>query len=115
MKLKKIALIAVTICSFLIFSSIYAMAAANWFTATVVSSTAATTFQCQLTGTEESDLGGGIRTFTNKVFLMYEPIQNQILAVLLSAQSMGASVRVYVDPDNGTFPTIYGIGMVSSQ
>jgi hypothetical protein len=109
MKTKKVVLITAMVCSLVLFSSIHALAAANWFTATVVSSTAATTFQCQLTGTEE----GGSRTFTNKVFLMYEPIQNQMLAVLLSAQSMGASVRVYVDPDSGTFPIIYGIGMTS--
>ncbi|MGB5322440.1 hypothetical protein [Lutimonas sp.] len=62
-----------------------------------------------LTGTED----GGSRTFTNKTFLLYAPIQNQMLAVLLSAQGMGANVRVFVDPDIGTFPTIFGISMNS--
>ena len=111
MKSKKVALIAVIACSLLIFASIPAMAAGGWFTATVVSSTAGQQFQCQLTGTEE----GGSRTFTNKIFLLLPDIQNAELAVLLSAQSMGASVRVFVDPDVGQFPTIYGIGLVNQQ
>ena len=109
MKTKKIALIAVMVCSLVLFSSIHVMAAGNWFTSTVVSSTAGTTFQCQLTGTEDS----GSRSFTSKTFILYQPIQNQMLAVLLSAQSMGSPVRVYVDPDVGTFPIIYGISMKS--
>jgi hypothetical protein len=107
MNTKKLVLIAVMACSVILFSSIHALAAANWFTATVVSSTAGTTFQCQLTGTED----GGSRSFTGKTFLLYQPLQNQMLAVLLTAQSMGSSVRVYVDPDAGIFPTLYGIGL----
>ena len=110
MNSKKALLVALMVCSVMFFSSINATAEGNWFTATVVSSTAGTTFQCTLTGSEE---GGGTRTFTNKIFLLYEPLKNSMLAVLLSAQSMGASVRVYVDPDVGTFPTIYGIGLQS--
>ena len=106
---KKAFIIALLVCSVVVFSSINVFAAANWFTASVVSSTAGTSFQCMLTGTED----GGSRTFTNKVFLLYPPIQNQMLAVLLSAQGMGANVRVYVDPQNGTFPTIFGISMNS--
>ena len=107
---KKALLVGLMVCSVMLFLSINAMAAANWFTCTVVSSTAATTFQCKLTGSEE---GGSSRTFTNKTFLLYAPLQNQMLAVLLSAQSMDSGVRIYVDPDAGTFPTIYGIGLVS--
>jgi len=110
MNTKKIAFIAVMVCSVILFSSIHALAAAGWFNATILSSTASTTFQCQLTGTE---LGGTSRSFTGKTFLMYEPLQNQMLAVLLTAQSAGSSVRVYVDPDVGTYPTIYAIGLVS--
>jgi hypothetical protein len=106
---KKAFVIALLVCSVFVFSSLSAFAAANWFTASVVSSTAGTSFQCKLTGTED----GGSRTFTNKTFLLYPPIQNQMLAVLLSAQGMGANVRVYVDPDAGTFPTIFGISMNS--
>ena len=109
MKTKKVALIVVMVCSVILFSSIHALATPNWFTATVVSSTAGTTFQCQLTGTED----GGSRTFTSKTFLLHPTIKNQMLAVLLSAQSMGSSVRVYVDPDAVGFPTIYGIGLKS--
>jgi hypothetical protein len=109
MATKKAFIIALLVCSVVVFSSVNVFAAPNWFTASVVSSTAGTSFQCQLTGTEE----GGSRTFTNKIFLLYPPLQNQMLAVLLSAQSMGANVRVYVDPDNGQFPTIFGISMKS--
>jgi hypothetical protein len=109
MNAKKVALMVVMVCSVILFSSIHALAAASWFTCTVVSSTAGQTFQCQLTGTEE----GGSRTFTSKIFLLYNSIQNQELAVLLSAQSMGSSVRVFVDPDNGKFPILYAIGMKS--
>ena len=108
---KKAFIIALLVCSVVVFSSINVFAAANWFTASVVSATAATTFQCQLTGTE--DPGGSGRTFTEKTFLLYPDIQNQMLAVLLSAQGMGANVRVYVDPDAGQFPTIFGISMKS--
>ena len=108
MNAKKVALIVMVVCSVIFFSSIHASAAANWFNATVVSSTAGTAFQCQLTGTE---VGGSGRSFTSKTFLMYQPIQNQMLAVLLTAQSTVKSVRVYVDPDVGTFPTLYGIGL----
>ena len=50
---KKAFIIALLICSVVVFSSINVFAAANWFTASVVSATAATTFQCQLTGTED--------------------------------------------------------------
>ena len=112
MNSRKVALISLMVFSLVLFSTINVMAAASWFTATVVSSTAATTFQCQLTGTEDSP---GTRTFTNKTFLLYSPLEKSMLAVLLSAQALGTgtSVRVFVDPDVGTFPTIYGIGMVS--
>ena len=107
---RKMAIIALVVGSIVVFSAVNVFAAANWFTASVVSSTAGTTFQCQLTGTEDSAPN---RTFTSKTFILYAPIQNQMLAVLLSAQSMGSAVRVYVDPDSGTFPTIYGISMNS--
>ncbi|BBO67080.1 hypothetical protein DSCA_10100 [Desulfosarcina alkanivorans] len=110
MSSKKVIVIGLIVCSVILFSSINVMAAANWFSATVDSSTAGTTFQCELTGTEE---GGGTRTFTKKTFLLYSPLKNSMLAVLLSAQSIGSSVRVYVDPEVGTFPTIYGIGLQS--
>ena len=106
---KKAFIIALLVCSVVVFSSISAFAAANWFTASVVSSTAGTAFQCELTGTED----GGARTFTNKTFLLFPDLQNQMLAVLLSAQSMASNVRVFVDPDAGQFPTIYGISMKS--
>ena len=109
MNSKKVIVIGIIVCSVIFFSSINVMAAAAWFTATVDSSTAGTTFQCQLTGTEE----GGSRSFTRKIFLLYEPLKNSMLAVLLSAQSMDSSVRVFVDPDNGQFPTIFGIGLKS--
>lgn len=108
---RKMAIIALVVGSIVVFSAVNVFAAANWFTATVVSSTAGTTFQCKLTGTEDS--GSPPRSFTSKTFLLYAPIQNQMLAVLLSAQSMGSAVRVFVDPDNGTFPTIFGISMNS--
>ena len=110
MSSKKVVLIGLMVCSVVLFSSINVMAAGNWFTATVVSSTAGTTFQCQLTGTEDPP---GIRTFTNKTFLLYAPLQNSMLAVLLTAQSTGSSVRVFVDPDLDQFPTIFGIGLES--
>jgi hypothetical protein len=110
MNLKKAVLVGLMVCSVMLFSSINAMAAANWFTCTVDSSTAGTTFQTQLTGSED---GAGTRTFTKKTFILYDPLKKSMLAVLLSAQAMGTSVRVYVDPDNGTFPTIYGISMKS--
>jgi hypothetical protein len=110
MNSKKALLVGLMVCSVILFSSINAMAAANWFTCTVVSSSAATTFQCQLTGSED---GAGTREFTNKTFLLYDPVKNSMLAVLLSAQSMGSSVRVYVDPEDGTFPTIYGISLLN--
>jgi len=106
---RKMVVIVLVVISVVTFSAVNVFAAANWFTASVVSSTAGTTFQCKLTGTED----GGSRTFTNKTFILYAPLQNQMLAVLLSAQSMGANVRVYVDPSSGTFPTIYGISMNS--
>ena len=64
---KKAFIIALLVCSVVVFSSISAFAAANWFTASVVSATAATTFQCQLTGTED----GGGRSFTEKTFLLF--------------------------------------------
>ena len=109
MNAKKVMVMGLIVCSVIMFSSINVMAAANWFTATVVSSTAGTQFQCQLTGTEE----GGSRTFTNKVFLLFPDLQKSMLAVLLSAQATGSPVRVFVDPDAGTFPTIFGIGLKS--
>lgn len=107
MNSSKVIVVGLIVCSVIFFSSSSVMAAAAWFTATVDSSTAGTTFQCQLTGTEE----GGSRSFTKKIFLLFEPLQNSMLAVLLSAQSMDSSVRVFVDPDNGKFPIIYGIGL----
>ena len=109
MNSKKALLVGLIVCSVMLFTSINAMAAAAWFTATVVSSTAGTNYQCQLTGSEDA----GARTFTNKTFLLYSAAAKSMLAVLLSAQSMDSSVRIYVDPDVGTWPTIYGIGLVS--
>ena len=109
MKSKKVVLIALMIGSFVLFSSINVMAAAAWFTCTVVSSTAGASPQCQLTGTED----GGSRSFTNKTFLLDPANANSMLAVLLSAQAVGAQVRVFVDPDVGTFPTIFGASMLS--
>ena len=109
MKSKKVVLIALMIGSFVLFSSINVMAAAGWFTCTVLSSTAGGAPQCQLTGTEDS----GSRSFTNKTFILNSADANSMLAVLLSAQAVGSQVRVYVDPDAGTFPTIFGVSMLS--
>ena len=76
MNAKKAVLSVVIVCSVLIFSSIHALAASAWFTATVVSSTAATTFQCKLTGTED----GGARSFTaKKHFLCIRPYKIKCL------------------------------------
>ena len=107
MRTKKIGLIVVMVCAIMVFSAMNAMAQYNWFTCTVDQAAAGTTFTTTLTCTE--DPGGGDRTLTGQVCTLYDPIKNQMLAVLLTAMTNGWQVKAYMDPDVGDFPDIYGL------
>ena len=107
MRTKKIGLIVVIACGIMVFSAINATAQYNWFTCTVDEAAAGTTFTTRLTCTE--DPGGEDRTITGRVFTLYEPIKNQLLAVLLTAMTNNWQVKAYMDSDLGTFPDIYGL------
>lgn len=110
MKTKKVALIVLIGCVMMVISATNSLAAVNWFTCTIDYSGAGTTFTVRLDGTEN---GGAQRSFTNRVCRLYGPIQNQQLAVLLTAQSNNWSVLVYMDPDVAGQPTIYAIQLLA--
>ena len=113
MRTKKIGLIVVIACGIMVFSAMNAMAQYNWFTCSVETAAAGTAFTTRLSCTENP--GGGDRTITSRYFTLYEPIRNQLLAVLLTAMTNNWQVEVYMDSDVGTFPDIYGLTTAGGQ
>jgi len=110
MNTKKLGLIVLIACAIMVISATNSLAAANWFTCTIDYSGAGTSFIVRLDGTEN---GGAQRTMTNRVCKLHPTTKSQMLAVLLSAQSLGWPVMVYLDPDVAGQPTIYAIQLVT--
>jgi hypothetical protein len=110
MNTKKVGLIVLIACAIMVISATNSLAAYNWFSCTIDYSGAGTKFIVRLDGTEN---GGSHRTFTNKVFQLHPDITNQMLAVLLTAQSLNASILVYCDPDQTGQPIIAAIQLAT--
>jgi len=113
MRAKKIGIIVVITCGIMVFSAMNATAAYNWFTCSVDEAAAGTIFTTRLTCTENP--GGADRSFSSKVFTLFDPIKNQMLAVLLTAMTNSWQVKAYMDSDLGAFPDIYGLTCAGGQ
>jgi hypothetical protein len=100
-------------CGIMVFSAMNVMSQYNWFTCTVDQAAAGTTFTTRPTCTE--DPGGGDRTISGQVFTLYDPIKNQMFAVLLTAMTNSWQVKAYMDLDVGVFPEIYGLTCAGAQ
>lgn len=122
MRFKKTMMLLICMCVFTFGTTgVYAEQSPAWHVAEVKAAAAGAWYQVELRNLKLRPTGANpnppiIRG--NTVALLLSGKQKELLAVLLTAQSLGAAIEVYVDgqyydPNAGQFPTVFTAQIVT--